>query len=152
MLYDFTKKKVHEYWTSVTFPSFPAGETWIRTFMLSDCYLHLWMICLRVLSFATMMTSSNGNIFSVTDPLCGEFTGHRWIPRLRPVTQSFDVLFDLRLNKRLSKQSRGWLSKTPSGSLWRHCYEFYLLQHLPYVLRSILINTGLKYIFSVSLI
>ena len=28
-----------------------------------------------------MMTSSNGNIFRVTDPLCGEFTGHRWIPR-----------------------------------------------------------------------
>ena len=28
-----------------------------------------------------MMTSSNGNIFRVTDHLCGEFTGHRWIPR-----------------------------------------------------------------------
>ena len=27
------------------------------------------------------MTSSNGNIFRVTGPLCGEFTGHRWIPR-----------------------------------------------------------------------
>ena len=27
-----------------------------------------------------MMTSSNGNTFRVTGPLCGEFTGHRWIP------------------------------------------------------------------------
>ena len=27
-----------------------------------------------------MMTSSNENIFRVTGPLCGEFTGHRWIP------------------------------------------------------------------------
>ena len=27
-----------------------------------------------------MMTSSNGNIFRVTGPLCGEFIGHRWIP------------------------------------------------------------------------
>ena len=27
-----------------------------------------------------MMTSSNGNIFRVTGPLSGEFTGHRWIP------------------------------------------------------------------------
>ena len=27
-----------------------------------------------------MMTSSNGNIFRVTGPLCWEFTGHRWIP------------------------------------------------------------------------
>ena len=30
-----------------------------------------------------MMTSSNGNIFRVTDRLCGEFTGHRWIPRTK---------------------------------------------------------------------
>ena len=29
------------------------------------------------------MTSSNGNIFRVTGPLCGEFTGHRWIPRTK---------------------------------------------------------------------
>ena len=27
-----------------------------------------------------MMTSSNGNIFRVTGPLCGKFTGHWWIP------------------------------------------------------------------------
>ena len=27
-----------------------------------------------------MTASSNGNIFRVTGPLCGEFTGHRWIP------------------------------------------------------------------------
>ena len=33
-------------------------------------------------------------------PVTGEF------PSQRPVTRSFDVLFDLRLNKRLSKQSR----------------------------------------------
>ena len=30
-----------------------------------------------------MMTSSNGNIFHVTGPLCGKFTGHRWIPRTK---------------------------------------------------------------------
>ena len=51
-----------------------------------------------------MTTSSNGNIFRVTDHLCGEFTGPRWRPRTqRPVTWSFNVYFDLRLNKRLSK-------------------------------------------------
>ena len=27
-----------------------------------------------------MMTLSNGNIFRVAGPLCGEFPGHRWIP------------------------------------------------------------------------
>ena len=41
----------------------------------------------------------------------------------RPVTRSFDVFFDLRPNKRLSKQSRGWWLETPSRSLWHHCNE-----------------------------
>ena len=29
------------------------------------------------------MTSSFGSTFRVTDPLCGEFTGHRWIPLIK---------------------------------------------------------------------
>ena len=33
-------------------------------------------------------------------------------PTQRPVTRSFDVYFDLRLNKRLCKQSRGWWFET----------------------------------------
>ena len=48
--------------------------------------------------------SSNGNIFRVTGHLCGEFTGPGEFPAQRPVTRSFDVFFDLRLNKQLSKQ------------------------------------------------
>ena len=52
----------------------------------------------------SMMTSSNGNIFRVTGLLCREFTGPGEFPTQRPVTRSFDVFFDLRLNKRLSKQ------------------------------------------------
>ena len=67
-----------------------------------------------------MMTSSNGNIFRVTGPLCGEFTGPGEVPTQRPVTRSFDVFFDMRLNKRLSKQPWGWWFETPSWSLWRH--------------------------------
>ena len=35
-------------------------------------------------------------------PLCGEFTSPGEFPTQRPVTRSFDVFFDLRLNKRLS--------------------------------------------------
>ena len=65
-----------------------------------------------------MMTSSNGNIFRVTGP--GEF------PTQRPVTRSFDVFFDLRLNKMLSKQPWGWWFETQSWSLWRHCNGFFL--------------------------
>ena len=51
-------------------------------------------------------------------PVTGEF------PAQRPVTQSFDVFFDLRLYKRLSKQSWGWWSEMPSSSLWCHCNAF----------------------------
>ena len=68
-----------------------------------------------------MMTSSNGNIFRVTGPLCGEFTDPGEFTAQRPVTRSFDVFFDLRLNKQLSKQPWGWWFETPSWSLWRHC-------------------------------
>ena len=42
---------------------------------------------------------------------------HRW-PR-----SLIDVFFDLRPNKRLSKQSWGWWFETPSHSLWRHRYD-----------------------------
>ena len=48
-------------------------------------------------------------------PVSGEF------PSERPVTRSFDVFFDLRLNKRLSEQSWGWWFETLSRPLWRHC-------------------------------
>ena len=42
-------------------------------------------------------------------------------PSQRPVTRSFDIFFDPRLNKRLRKQSRRRWFETPSRSLWRHC-------------------------------
>ena len=68
-----------------------------------------------------MMTSSNENIFRVTGPLCGEFTGHDEFLAQRPLTRSFDVFIDLCLNKQLSKQSWGWWFETPSRSLRHHC-------------------------------
>ena len=46
--------------------------------------------------------TSNGNIFRITCVLCGEFTDE--FLAQRPVTQSFDSFFDLRLNKRMGKQ------------------------------------------------
>ena len=81
------------------------------------------LFCWHVEYSYIMMTSSNGNIFRVTGPLCGEFTGPGEFPTQRPVTRSFDVYFDLRLNKRLSKQPWGWWFETLSWSLWRHVME-----------------------------
>ena len=61
-------------------------------------------------TFSALLAICAGN-----SPIAGEF------PSQRRVTRSFDVFFDLRLNKWLSKQSRGWCIGPPSRSLWRHC-------------------------------
>ena len=75
-------------------------------------------------SFSALLTICAGN-----SPRTGEF------PRQRPVTRSFDAYFDLRLNKRLSKQSLGWWFETPSLSLWRHCDD--LSNNLSYPILAI---------------
>ena len=63
-------------------------------------------------TFSPLLAICVGN-----SPFPGEF------PKQRPVTRSFDVFFDLRLNKLLSKQSWGWWLETLSCPLWRHCNE-----------------------------
>ena len=60
-------------------------------------------------TFSALLAICTGN-----SPVPGEF------PTQRPVTRSFDVYFDLRPNKWLSKQSWGWWFETLSCSLWRH--------------------------------
>ena len=57
-----------------------------------------------------MMTSSNGNIFRVTDPLCGEFNGQRWIPR----TKASDAELWCFL------WSVPWVNSREAGDLRRH--------------------------------
>ena len=61
-------------------------------------------------TFSALLALCAGN-----SRVAGEF------PAQRPVTRSFDVFVDLRLNKRLSKQSRGWWFETPSCPLWHLC-------------------------------
>ena len=60
-------------------------------------------------TFSALLAICEGN-----SPVPGEF------PTQRPVTRSFDVFLDLRLNKRLRKQSWGWWLETLSRPLWRH--------------------------------
>ena len=66
------------------------------------------------------MTSTNGNNFRVTGPLWGYPPVTGGLPSQSPVARSIDVFFDLRLNKRLSKQSRRRWFETQAHSLWRH--------------------------------
>ena len=63
-------------------------------------------------TFSALLAIGAGN-----SPVPGEF------PAQRPVTQNFNVFIDLRLIKRLSKQSRGWWFETLLCPLWRHCNE-----------------------------
>ena len=63
-------------------------------------------------TFSALLAICAGN-----SPGTGEF------PTQRPVTRSFDVYFDLRLNKRLCKQSGGWWFETLLCPLWRHSNE-----------------------------
>ena len=60
-------------------------------------------------TFSALLAICAGN-----SPVTGE------LPSQKPVTPSFDVFFDLRLNERQSKQSWGWWFETPSHPLWRH--------------------------------
>ena len=64
----------------------------------------------QIETFSALLAICAGN-----SPVTGEF------PARRPVTRSFDVFFDLRPNKQLSKQWWGWWFETPSCPLWRHC-------------------------------
>ena len=81
-------------------------------------------------TFSALLAICAGN-----SPVTGEF------PAQRPVTRSFDVFFDLRPNKRLSKQWWGWWIETPSSPLWRHCNQWMTGKghnfKLPYYLTSI---------------
>ena len=88
-----------------------------------DKYRHVpstWIKC--HLDFAYSWWRHHMKTFSALLAICagnslvtGEFLAQR------PVTRSFDVFFDLHLNKPLSKQWWGWWFETLSRPLWRHC-------------------------------
>ena len=60
--------------------------------------------------------------FSALLAICaGNPPGTGEVPAQRPVTRSFDVFFDLHLNKWLSKESWGLWFETQTRPLWRHC-------------------------------
>ena len=62
----------------------------------------------------SMMTLSIGNIFRATGHLCGEFTGHWWIPRTKASDAELwcFILVSARIN--------GWVNNREAGDLRRH--------------------------------
>ena len=88
----------------------------IGIFMTNGCY------CKTLQWFDFLWWRHQTEIFSALLTLCARnspITGE--FPSQRPVTRSFGVFVDLRLNKRLSKQLRRRRFEAPSCSLWRQC-------------------------------
>ena len=88
-------------------------------------------------TFSALLAICAGN-----SPVPGEF------PTQRPVTRSFDVFFDLRLNKRLSKQSRGRWLQTLSRPLWRHCNvscEYLFVMQIKFPVIQLFLSWSLRF-------
>ena len=60
-----------------------------------------------------MITSSNGNIFRIPGHMCGEFTGHRWIPRHKGQWRGA-LMFSL-----ICAWINGWVNNREAGDLRR---------------------------------
>ena len=87
------------------------------------------------------MTSSNGNIFCVIGPLCGELTGHWWIP----FTKALMILICVWIN--------GWTKHRDAGDLRRHRAHYdvtvmwpHHLTNLPYSVRHMTNVTWMCYL------
>ena len=79
-------------------------------FLYQDRLQTLWASLWLKWYFSALLALCAGN-----STVTGEF------PSQRPVTRSFYIFFDLRLDKRMSKQSRRRWFETPSRSLWHLC-------------------------------
>ena len=100
------KSRIHVMETKVR--SKPWSQMGARISLGGSGYFSWWRHQME--TFSALLALCEGN-----SPVTCELSSQR------PVARSFDVFFDLRLNKRLSKQPWGWWFETLSHSLWRHC-------------------------------
>ena len=96
----------------------PHREPVVRSF---DVFFVVTLHKLRVELSVVLTSCRRHQMETFSALLAGEFPAQRL---------SFDVFFDLRLNKRLSKHSWGWWFETQSSSLWRHCNDAILTSML----------------------
>ena len=132
-----TYPRISHDWVSYDFPKYPR-IWWInqtifsnpqRTVTKPNTYTYLSYVCgVPYVYFSVsrvtfrynhiqcfMMTSSNGNIFRVTGRLCGEFTGHRWIPLTRARKRRRALMFSL-----ICAWVNGCINNREAGDLGRH--------------------------------
>ena len=79
--------------------------------------------CYRIFQ-RIMMTSSDGKKFRVTDPLCREFTGHRWIPRTKASdAELWCVLWS-------APWINGWVHSGEAGDLRRNRAHYDVIAYI----------------------
>ena len=106
----------------------------------------LWVFCLNSYCWSYVIHDDiiKWKHFLRYWPLCGVFTGHRWISLTKASDAEVWHFLDLGLNKRLSKQSWGWWFETPSLPLWCHSndtciYIIYMYTYIPWNMHSVLL-------------
>ena len=109
-LYSYSISTLHKHtkiWSTITYCCSSHTHTIIVLRVSLYVLITWWRHQMETFSASLAICAGNS-------PVPGEF------PTQRPVTRSFDVYFDLRPNKRLSKQSWGCWIETPYRPLWRH--------------------------------
>ena len=109
------KYNTHTYSTLVSLGSKPLLAPIVNTII---CYRTMYWKPSHVHAHISCWRHQNGNIFRVIGPLCGEFTGDRWITLTKTSDAELWWVFfiDLCLNKRSSTQSRRRWFETVSHS------------------------------------
>ena len=86
-----------------------------------------------------MMTSSNGNLFGVTGPLCGKFSGHLWIS-LTKASDTENLMFSV-----IYAWKKGWINSRVAGDLRRHGARYYITVMISMKSRVCAASTGTHY-------
>ena len=106
-----------------TFAYFDAISAQL-SYHMTTCSYRSWP--LFQLTMITFTTFHDDVIKWKHFPSYSPFVGLRWILRTKASGDELWCFFDLRLNRRLSKQSWGWWFKTQPRPLWRHSNGFSL--------------------------
>ena len=94
-------------------------HTWVtRPRLVKDHKEWMKAACKDFNARLRVMTSSNGNIFRVTGPLCREFTGHRWIPHHKSQWRGA-LIFSL-----ICFWINAWVNNREADDLRRHCPHY----------------------------
>ena len=129
-----------------------TNEIWIKlpTFSLNEMHFRIsshkcqrfleWNAFQNIISQMSaifsmcMITLSNGNIFRITDPLCGEFTSHRWIPHTKAIdAELWSFLW-------FAPEINRWVNNHEAGDLRRHHAHYDIVVMLGDTRRQVMSN------------